>query len=54
MTVKELLGGNKISKFEDINDLKNNLKNWNKKNHIERQEILKNRFINFFGDSNAN
>lgn len=54
MSVRELLEGKKESKFEDINDLRNNFTNWNEELHKERQEILKNRFIKFFRNSNEN
>ncbi len=51
LTPKEILDSDKTSKFEDINDLRHNFNDWNINNHIERQEILKNRFIEFFKES---
>ena len=51
LTPKEILDSDKKSKFEDINDLRHNFNDWNINNHIERQEILKKRFIEFFKES---
>ena len=54
LTPKELLEAEKQSKFEDINELRNDFKEWDNNKHLKRQEILKDRFIRFFRESDEN